>query len=41
MKIIIFNNRGLGGWEERREVLRLVKDKCPTVLCIHKTKLRC
>lgn len=31
MKLLSFNVRGLGGWEKRREVQRLVREKNPFV----------
>lgn len=40
MKIISFNVRGLGGWEKRREVRKLVNEHSPWVLCIQETKLQ-
>jgi exonuclease III len=40
MKLLSFNVRGLGGWEKRREVLRLVREKNPFVFCIQETKLQ-
>jgi len=39
MKIITYNVRGLGGGEKRAEVLRLVLEKNPLVLCLQETKL--
>jgi exonuclease III len=39
MKIISWNVRGLGGFEKRREVNYLVKEKCLFILCIQETKL--
>jgi len=39
MKLLSYNVRGLGGYEERDEVRRLVVDKHPYVLCIQKSKL--
>jgi len=39
MKIITYNERGLGGFEKRNEVRRLVSEKQPYVLCIQETKL--
>jgi len=39
MKIITYNVRGLGGFEKRSEVKRLVSDKKPFVLCLQETKL--
>lgn len=38
-KIISYNVRGLGGFEERSEVRRLVEDKKPFVLCLQESKL--
>ena len=40
MKLISYNMRGLGGWEKRREVQRLVREKKPFVMCIQETKLQ-
>ena len=34
MKIITYNVRGLGGFEKRSEVRRLVVEKKPFVLCL-------
>ena len=39
MKIITYNVRGLGGFEKRSEVKRLVSDNKPFVLCLQETKL--
>jgi len=39
MKIISWNVRGLGGFEKRREVCNLVREKKPLILCIQETKL--
>jgi len=39
MKIFSFNVRGLGGHEKRGEVLRVVRDKKPSIMCVEKTKL--
>ena len=39
MKIISWNVRGLGGFEKRREVCPLVREKKPLVMCIQETKL--
>jgi len=39
MNIISWNVRGLGGFEKRREVCILVKEKQPFILCIQETKL--
>jgi len=40
MKILSYNLRGLGRWEKRREVQRLVTSKSPLVFCIQDTKLQ-
>jgi len=39
MKIISWNIRGLEGFEKRREVCQLVREKKPFILCIQETKL--
>jgi len=39
MKIISYNDRGMGGGEKRREVQRLVRERKPWVVCIQETKL--
>jgi len=39
MKILSFNERGLGGHEKRGEVLRVVRDKKASILCVQETKL--
>jgi exonuclease III len=39
MKIISWNVRGLGGFERRREVSQLVREKKPFILCIQESKL--
>jgi len=39
MKKIFYNVRGLGGFEKRGEVQRLVSKKKPYVLCIQESKL--
>ena len=39
MKIISLNVRGLGGFEKRREVSQLVREKKPFIVCIPETKL--
>lgn len=39
MKIMSSNVRGLGGFEKRGEVCKLVREKQPFILCIQKTKL--
>ena len=39
MKIISYNVMGLGGFEKRSEVKRLVADKKPFVLCLQESKL--
>lgn len=38
MNIISWNVRGLGGFEKRKEVRQLVKEKHPFILCIQETK---
>lgn len=39
MKVITYNVRGLGGFEKRAEVRRLVQDKHPFVFCLQESKL--
>jgi exonuclease III len=39
MKIISWNVRGLGGFEKKREVSRLVREKNPFILCLQESKL--
>jgi len=39
MKLISWNVWGLGGFEKRREVKLLVREKCPFILCLQETKL--
>jgi len=39
MKIISYNVRGLGGFEMRSEVGRILSEKKPYVLCLQETKL--
>lgn len=39
MKIISWNVRGLGGFEKRREVNQLVREKNPFILCLQESKL--
>jgi exonuclease III len=39
MKIISWNVRGLGGFEKRREVSQMVKEKNPFILCLQESKL--
>jgi exonuclease III len=39
MKIISWNVRGLGGFEKRREVCQLVREKNPFIMCIQESKL--
>ena len=39
MRILSYNVRGLGGFEKRSEVKKLVSDKKPFVLCLQETKL--
>jgi len=34
MKIVLWNLRGLGGFEKRREVRKLVSEKSPFIVCI-------
>jgi len=41
MKIISWNVRGLGGFEKRREVCQLVRDKNPFIVCISRNKVIC
>jgi exonuclease III len=41
MKLISWNVRGLGGFEKRREVRQLVREKKPFIVCIQETKLTC
>jgi hypothetical protein len=38
MKLISWNVRGLGGFEKRREVRQLVREKCPFIFCIQESK---
>jgi len=40
MRIVLWNVRGLGGLEKRKEIKELVKEKVPFVLCIQETKLQ-
>ncbi|XP_045831047.1 exodeoxyribonuclease-like [Trifolium pratense] len=40
MKIISWNIRGLGGFEKRKEVLKLVGDLKPFIICLQETKLQ-
>lgn len=37
--ILFHNDRGLGGWEKWKNVLKLVWSHQPWVLCIQETKL--
>jgi len=39
MKFLSYNMRGLGAYEKRSEVRRLVTDKHPYVLCIQMSKM--
>jgi exonuclease III len=39
MKIISWNVRGLGGFEKRKEVCQLVREKKSFIICIQETKL--
>jgi len=39
MKILSYNVRGLGTFEKRNEVRKLVTDNKPFVLCIQETKM--
>jgi len=39
MKIITWNVRGLGRVEKRKEVMSLVMEKGPSILCLQETKL--
>jgi len=39
MKIISWNIRGLGGFEKRREVSQLMREKKPFIVCFQETKL--
>jgi len=39
MKLISWNIRGLGGFEKRRKVCQLVREKQQFILCIQETKL--
>jgi len=39
MKVISYNVIGLGGIEKRAEVLRLIQDKQPVVICLQESKL--
>lgn len=40
MKLLSWNVKGLGGFDKRKEVRSLVKDKRPLILCIQETKLQ-
>jgi len=40
MSLVSWNVWGLGGWEKRKEVKDLVKEKLPFVLCLQETKLQ-
>ena len=39
MHIISWNVRGLGGFEKRREVSHMVREKNPFILCLQESKL--
>jgi len=39
MKVLCYNERGLGGSEKSVEVRRLVQEKSPMVLCVQVKKL--
>jgi len=39
MKMLSYNVRGLGALEKRKEVIRLVSEKSPFMLCIQKSKM--
>jgi exonuclease III len=39
MKIISWNVRGLGGFEKRKEVSQMVREKNPFILCLQESKL--
>jgi exonuclease III len=39
MKYISYNIRGLGSWEKRKEIQKLVKQHRPWILCVQETKL--
>jgi len=39
MKIITWNVRGLGSFDKRKEVRKLVGEKRPSIVCIQETKL--
>jgi exonuclease III len=39
MKVLSYNVRGLGGFEKRAEVRRLIQDKHPFVVCLQESKL--
>ncbi|GAU21183.1 hypothetical protein TSUD_11000 [Trifolium subterraneum] len=41
MKIISYNIRGLGSCVKRREILNIVKEKKPDILCIQESKMNC
>jgi exonuclease III len=40
MKLVSWNVRGLGGFEKRKELRSLVKEKRPLILCMQETKLQ-
>lgn len=40
MKLLSWNVRGLGGYEKRKDVRALVRDKQPLILCLQETKLQ-
>lgn len=39
MKIMSLNVHGIGGWEKRREVIKVKIEKRPWIFCIQVTKL--
>ncbi|PNY13834.1 cysteine-rich receptor-like protein kinase [Trifolium pratense] len=41
MKIISYNIRGLGSCVKRREILNIVKEKKPDIMCIQESKMEC
>jgi len=40
MKIITYNVKGLGSWEKRKDVLKMVKQQRHMVMYIQETKLK-
>lgn len=36
---ISYNIRGLGGWQKRKDVLKLIQTQRPWILCLQETKL--